>query len=195
MPTVLFRSWVVDGSTLTSASALSAATRIRSTVSAVALGMAMTTVPTPVRATCSPSWEVVPSTGTLRILRWRLRGSSSSRPTGRQVRDGSRSMLPTSSRAASPAPTTSTREAPSYSRLSSSRSRNRRQTARPHAAATRAASVAPTGIVRGIHWNQRLSPKTIKPALIIIVPRRTISSRLAVLARPWCRRTVAASAR
>ena len=104
-----------------------------------------------------------PRTGTSRIRRWRLYGSSSSRPTGRQWCSGSRNMEPISSRPASPAPTTSTREAPSRLRPSSSFSRRRRHRARPHAASTSAPNAAPAGTLRGTHWAKMLTKKTTKP--------------------------------
>ncbi len=180
MPTLSVSSWVVAGSTLTWTFASMAASRRRAITCFEALGIAMITASARVAWTFSISWSVVPMTWTCRSRRCRLWGSSSSSPTGRQVRLGSRSIEPSSSRPASPAPTTMTRVAPSNCPPSSSRSRSRRQVARAQAAITSVARVAPAGTLRGTHWVTRLTTKTRKPLPMATAPSSTISSRLAV---------------
>ena len=107
-----------------------------------------------------------------RILRCRLYGSSSSSPTGRHWCSGSRSMDPIRSRAASPAPTTTTRAASSRLAPSASRSRSRRHSARPQAASTSAPRVAPAGTLRGTHWATRFRTKATVPVASVTVPRQ-----------------------
>ena len=99
-------SSLVPGRTFTSRPATDARRLIWRIVSELALGIAMIAVVAPVWSRMSTRSRVVPIIGTPRIRRWRLVGSSSTRPTGRHCVASSLHIEWISCRPPSPAPIT-----------------------------------------------------------------------------------------
>ena len=191
MSTRRFSSSLIGGTTLRSSPA-SVAWRLSSrTQSAEMLGMATIAVVARARSATSASRLVVPRTGTPRMRRWRLSGSSSSSATGRQRLWPSRSIEEMSCRPPSPAPITTTGVLPAPATVRVIGSCSRRYVARPHAITTSAMNVAATGTAGAIPRSATMfAGVMMAPTPAVTRPSSIISSSVPVVALPLCSRTV-----